>query len=101
MSIKILAELEVSWERTLVCQTVYKNFVVLIQQRIQDDAWNVYHHCLLPNILINAIASLPGCLLLVATYPQKSYQHVEIVILTHYLMKENVFSTATAVNAYL
>ena len=33
MSVKILAESEAYWERTLVHQTVYENFVVLIQQR--------------------------------------------------------------------
>ena len=59
MSVKILAESEASWERTLVCQTVYENFVVLIQQRKQDDLWHLYHHCLLPKFLINAFAALP------------------------------------------
>ena len=59
MSVKILAEIEASWERTLVCQTVYVNFVVLIQQRKQDDVWHLYHHSLLPKLLINAIAALP------------------------------------------
>ena len=59
MSVKILAESEASWERTLVYQTVYENFVVLVQQRKQDDVWHVYHHCLLPKLLINAIAALP------------------------------------------
>ena len=59
MSVKTLAESEASWERTLVYQTVYENFVVLIQQRKQDDVWHVYHHSLLPKLLINAIAALP------------------------------------------
>ena len=59
MSVKILAETEASWERTLVYQTVYENFVVLIQQRKQNDVWHVYHHCLLPKLLINAFAALP------------------------------------------
>ena len=59
MSVKILAESEASWERTLVYQTVYEIFVVLIQQRKQDDVWHVYHHCLLPKPLINANAALP------------------------------------------
>ena len=59
MSVKILAESEASWERTLVYQTVYENFVVLIQQQKQDDVWHVYHHCVLPKLLINAIAALP------------------------------------------
>ena len=59
MSVKILAESEASWERTLVYQTIYENFVVLIQQRKQDDVWHIYHHCLLPKLLINAIAALP------------------------------------------
>ena len=59
MSVKILSESEGSWERTLVYQTVYESFVVLIQQRKQDDVWHVDHHCLLPKLLINAIAALP------------------------------------------
>ena len=59
MSVKILAESESSCESTLVYRTVYENFVVLIQQRKQDNVWNTYHHCLLPKILINAIAALP------------------------------------------
>ena len=59
MSVKILAESESSCERTLVYRTVYENFVVLIQQRKQDNVWNTYHHCLLPKLLINAIAALP------------------------------------------
>ena len=59
MSVKILAESEAHWERTLVHQTVYENFVVLIQQRKQDDVWHVYNHCLLPKRPINAIAALP------------------------------------------
>ena len=67
MTVKILAESESSWERTLVYQTVYENFVVLIQKRKQDDVWHVYHHCLLPKLLINAIAALPE-----KTYPSES-----------------------------
>ena len=59
MPVKILAESEATWERTLDYQTGYENFVVLIQQRKQDDVWHVYHHCLLPKLLINAIAALP------------------------------------------
>ena len=59
MSVKFLAESEASWERTLVYQTVYENFVVLNQQRKQDDVWHVYHHWLLPKLLIIATAALP------------------------------------------
>ena len=59
MSVKIFSEFEVSWERTLVYRIVHENFVVLIQQRKQDNVWNTYHHCLLPKLLINAIAALP------------------------------------------
>ena len=33
--------------------------MVLIQQRKQDDVWHFYHNCLLPKLLINAIAALP------------------------------------------
>ena len=99
MSVKIFAESEVSWEIRLFYQTVYKNFVVLIQQRLQDDVWNVYHHCLLPNILINAIASLPGCLLLVATYPQKKLPACRDCNINS--LPDERKRTATAVNAYL
>ena len=59
ISVKILAESESSCERTLVYRTVYENFVVLIQQRKQDNVWNTYHHCLLPKLLIKAIAAVP------------------------------------------
>ena len=59
MSVKILADSEAFWERTLLYQIVYENFVVLIQQRKQDDVWHVYHHCLLPKLFLNAIAALP------------------------------------------
>ena len=55
MSVKFLALSEASWERTLVYQKVFENFVVLNQQRKQDDVWHVYHHCLLPKLLIIAI----------------------------------------------
>ena len=57
MPVKILAETEASLERTLLYKTTYKNFVVLIQKRKQDEVWHVYHHCLLPKL--NAIAVLP------------------------------------------
>ena len=64
MSVKILTESEFSCERTLVYRTVYKNLVVLIQQRKQVNVWNTYHHCLLPNLLINAnAAALPNFLI--------------------------------------
>ena len=33
MSVKILSESAISFERTLVYQTVFENFVVLIQQK--------------------------------------------------------------------
>ena len=59
MSVKILAESEFSCEKTLVYRTVYENFVVLIQQQKKDNVWNTYHQCLLPKLLINAIAAPP------------------------------------------
>ena len=59
MSIQILAESVISVERTLVYQTVFENFVVLIQQKRQGDVWQTYQHCLIPKLFINAIASLP------------------------------------------
>ena len=59
MSVQILAESVISLERTLVYQTVFENFIVLIQQKIQDNVWQNYQHSLLPKFFINAIASLP------------------------------------------
>ena len=59
MSVQILAGSVISLERTLVYQTMFKNFVVLIQQKRQSDAGQTYQHCLLPKLFINAIASLP------------------------------------------
>ena len=59
MSVQILAESVISFERTLVYQTVFENFVVLIQQKRQGDVWQTYQHCLIPKLFINAIASLP------------------------------------------
>ena len=59
MSVKTFAESEASCERTLVYQTVCENFPAHIQQRKQDHVWHVYHHCLLPKILLNQITALP------------------------------------------
>ena len=59
MSVQILAESVISFERTLVYQTVFENFVVLIQQKRQGNVWQTYQHCLIPKFFINAIASLP------------------------------------------
>ena len=60
MSVKILSESAISRERTLVYQTLYENFVVLIQQKKIGDVWTVYQHCLIPKLFINAIAALPN-----------------------------------------
>ena len=60
MSVKILSESEISRERTLVYQTLYKNFVVLIQQKKIGNVWTVNQHCLNPKLFINAIAALPN-----------------------------------------
>ena len=60
MSVKILSESAISRERTLVYQTLYKNFVVLIQQKKIGDVWTVYQHFLIPKLFINAIAALPS-----------------------------------------
>ena len=59
MSVKILSESAISFERTLVYQTVFENFVVLIQQKRENDLCNTYEHCLTPKLFINAIAALP------------------------------------------
>ena len=60
MSVKILSESAISRERTLVYQTLYENFVVLIQQKKIGDVWTVYQHCLIPKLFINAISALPN-----------------------------------------
>ena len=59
MSVKILSEYAISFERTLVYQTVFENFVVPIQQKRKNDLWYTYQHCLIPKLFINAIAALP------------------------------------------
>ena len=59
MSVKIVAESESSYEITSVYRTVYEIFVVLIQQRKQDNVRISYRQCLLPKLLLNAIAALP------------------------------------------
>ena len=55
MSVQILAESVISLERTLVYQTVFENFVVLIQQKRQGDVWQNYQHCLIPKLFINVV----------------------------------------------
>ena len=55
MSVKILSESTISRERTLVYQTLYEKFVVSIQQKKNGD---VYQHCLIPKLFINANAAL-------------------------------------------
>ena len=59
MSVKILSDSAISFERTLVYQTVFENFVVLIQQKTKNDLWYTYQHCLIPKLFIKAIAALP------------------------------------------
>ena len=59
MSVKILSESAIFFERTLVYQTVFENFVVLIQQKRKNDLWYTYQHCLIPKLFINAIAAPP------------------------------------------
>ena len=56
---KIRSESAILFERTLVYQTVFGNFVVLIQQKRKNDLWYTYQHCLIPKLFINAIAALP------------------------------------------
>ena len=58
MSVKIFSESAICFERTLVYQTVFENFVVLIQQKRKNDLWYTYQHCLIPKLFINAIAAL-------------------------------------------
>ena len=59
MSVKSILESTISFERTLVYQTVFENFVVLIQRKRKNDFWNNYQHSLIPKLFINAIAALP------------------------------------------
>ena len=74
------SESAISFERTLVYQTVFENFVVLIQQK-KNDLCYTYQHYLIPKLFINAIAALPKIrsrlnavsLLLQDTYYQKLY----------------------------
>ena len=60
MPVKTFSESAASWERTLVYQTLYENFVVLIQQKKIGNVWTVNQHCLVPKLFINAIAALPN-----------------------------------------
>ena len=93
MSVQILAESVISFERTLVYQTVFENFVVLIQQKRQGDVRQTYQHCLIPKLFINAIASLPEktepaeCSVITSGghLPQKLCQHFSILTWSHYL----------------
>ena len=56
---KIRSESAILFERTLVYQTVFGNFVVPIQQKRKNDLWYTYQHCLIPKLFMNAIAALP------------------------------------------
>ena len=58
MSVKISLESAISFERTLLYQTVFENFVVLIQQKRKSDL-GTYQHCLSPKLFIDAISALP------------------------------------------
>ena len=60
MSVKILSQSAISRKRTLVYQTLYAKFVVLIQQKKIGDVWTVYQHCLIRKLFINTIAALPN-----------------------------------------
>ena len=59
MSVQILAESVILLEQTLVYQTMFETFVLMIQQKRQGDVWQNHQHCLLPKFFINAIASSP------------------------------------------
>ena len=52
-------ESAISFQRTVVCQAVFENFVVLIQHRRKNDLLYTYKYCLLPKLFINAFAALP------------------------------------------
>ena len=61
MSDYILSESEKSFERTIVYQTQYENFVVIkTQKRFNEkDDWTTQQHCMLPKNFNNFIAELP------------------------------------------
>ena len=61
MSYYTLSESEKSFERTIVYQTQYENFVVIITQKRfnEKDDWATKQHFILPKIFINFIAELP------------------------------------------
>ena len=60
ISAKILSKSAISRKRTLVYQTLYKNFVGKIQQKKIGDVWTVYQHRLIRKLFSKAIASLPN-----------------------------------------
>ena len=62
MSFHILSDQNNVWERTIVYQTFYENFVVFIQQKRtneKEENWTTLEHFMIPKIFINFIATLP------------------------------------------
>ena len=61
MSYHILSETEISFERTIVYQTMHENFVVIVQQKRlnEQEDWTTKDHCMLPKLFVNYIAQLP------------------------------------------
>ena len=62
MSFHILSDQNNVWERTILYQTFYENFVVFIQQKRtneKEENWTTLEHFMIPKIFINFIATLP------------------------------------------
>ena len=62
MSFHILSDQNSLWERTIVHQTFYENFVVFIQQKRtneKEENWTTLEHFMIPKIFIKFIATLP------------------------------------------
>ena len=87
----------------MVYQTVFENFVVLIQQKRQGDVWQTCQHCLIPKLFINAIASLPEktepaeCILITSggQLPPKALPTFQHLDMEYYLTTLNEFCFGT------
>ena len=62
MSFYLLSDSEESWQRTLVYQTMYENYVVFIQQYkdFSEKNWITSDRFIIPKPIIDFVATLPG-----------------------------------------
>ena len=62
MSFYLLSDSEESWQRTLVYQTMYENYVVFIQhyKDFSEKNWITSDRFIIPKPIIDFVASLPG-----------------------------------------